>query len=67
MLTSDMVNGSIGNAACGEASVASRAASCGRREIGCAQALEADTCATSQIEYRWDRQEQKKCGMPFLV
>ena len=47
-----MVNGSIADAACGEASVASRAASCGRREIGRAQALEAVT----------ERDPRRPCG-----
>lgn len=47
-----MVNGSIADAACGEASVASRAASCGRREIGRVQAHEAVT----------ERDPRRPCG-----
>ena len=43
MLTSDMVKGSIVEASCGEASVASRAARRGRREIDSVQAHEAVT------------------------
>jgi len=52
MLTYIMVKDSIVHTACGEASVASRAASCGRREIGRAQACQAVT----------ERDPRRSCG-----